>query len=356
MADVKDSGGGKDAKDEYDVYVMFAHEEDESPGYADQALELSRGLGLPTRTVPWGRVADVAKTVAASAPSALLLVLSRADSLVVRGPAAIRAAYNAAVSKHSRSKHAEGKRRNGKQPRGVVVAAGLPSLGWLGDVALRSAGREHLHQGVFAEGQRGVGPRRLVHADGGCLLGTAADVANLTAALHAKAAESGCPSLLPAAYKHWSDGGGEGLVPKLVLDADEFVACSTLRPEDDLVPLVDEQSGAQVVRARDALTRPCVVRAPHGGSLAAVLQALRLPFASPSIDDDEPAAAPPAAAVRCAVRWVWQAHAMEVGVAAALLLAVLVLLGMALSRCSGADSLPIAAAAPPAYYVVVRGG
>lgn len=321
------------------MWVLLAHEDDEPVRYGEQAATLCRGLGLPARAVSWQLVPGAAKEVAMRAPRSLLVIVGRADTLIVRGASALRAAFAEASAVGSGGggrgirggTGSTGGARNQPHQRGVLVAAGLPSLGWMGDAALRAATRPHLWSSLGGEGaeegttQKAVGPRGLRHADGACLLGGAADVANLLARLAARVGEGDAPSLPAAIQSYWATWQhGEALLPRIVLDAGEAVACTTLAPDEDLVPVIDERRGTPAIRTAAALTRPCLVRAPYGGSLAAVLHALRMPVHSSCTDTSQAAdPSPRAAAVAAALRQLWSTHQLEVALVGILLGAVL---------------------------------
>lgn len=332
--------------------MLLGYAEGDARGYADQALMLCRGLGLDARAVPWTNLTAATKDIATRAPNALVLVVGRADSLVVRGGAPLRAAYAAAAAKGGKAPSQVKVKAKAKAVRGVVVVAGLPSLGWVGDAALRAAGRNH----VLSAGSEGgdaapAGPRRLVHADGQCLLGKAADVANLAHALDNWVADGTAPCFAAAAYRYWASwqhDDAHALLPCAVLDDDEVAFCATLHPDDDVLPVIDEGTGAPAIRARVALTRPCVVRAPYGGNLAAVLQALALP----SRTDDggrgqEPAPTPASAAVAAACIRAWHTHTAEVAVLLAILAAVLVAVIAGVARWCALPSPTATEAAQP---------
>lgn len=352
------------------VWVLLAHDadadedegEDADEGFGEQALVLARSLGFEARVLPWTAVPAAAKDIAKS-PDALLLLLERGSSLVVRGPAAFRAAFWETAANATRgnrgSKGSKGNGGRGKGgERGIVLGAGLPSLGWAGDACLAAVGRNHLLSwGEEHEPPKkdAGGKRHLCHLDGGCLLGRAEDMANLTRALASRVTAGEAASLPAAAYRYWATWQHEpreAILPRLLLDGGEALVCATLSPDEDLVPVVHE--GAEVIYTRIALTRPCVVRAPHGGNLASVLQALRLPLPRSPLEGQASVADSAAKAVQAAAVQLWQTHALEVGVLAALLLAALCWLVAGIVRWTAAAPRPsfTPSMPAPAFYVV----
>jgi hypothetical protein len=273
------------------------------------------------RAVAWTSVKAATKEVATTTPDTLILIASRADSLVIRGASAIRAAFHAIV--------ADAQRRSSK--RSVVVAAGLPSLGFLGDAALRAVGNNSALSGVTTVPRAPVGVRKFVHADAGALLGKAADVANLVNALDAWVSDGALPCLSVALYRYWAMLQHEpehAVLPCVVLDTAEVAFCSTLQPEEDVIPIIDETTGTQAIRTRSAASRPCIVRTPHGGNLASVLQALHMPTTRAEVAGSEAASGnddPRYAAVRAACWNAWQSHMGELCVTAAIILTLVVL-------------------------------
>lgn len=284
-----------------DAYVLLVRGDDDRDGAGRAPCERA---GLPCREAGADEAARAATELAKQSPRSMLLVVGAGDTLVLRGGAALRAAFAAA----------------GGKP-GCVVVGGLPPLGLVADAALSGAARSQLFgPGEGRPARRGA--RRLPHPDGGVVLGLAPDVANLVAHAARQVTEGAAPDL-PAAVAAYAASGqwrpGNRVLPRAAVDHGEHVSCATLAPADDLIVVVDA-SGSPTVRARAAETRPCVVRAPFGGGLDAVARAASLP---PPGDQDG-GGDPRVAATKAALWRLWCTHQVEAAAAALLVAALLV--------------------------------
>lgn len=322
--------------------------------------DLCSALGLPLAVVDAPSELLAAVEAAADGYNGLILLLPARGSLVLRPPAAVAAAYAAAVRQPASIAAFAAAHKLVLSPRPYVLTPALPSFGWLGDAAADLAARDALLEATPPVPCFGGATLTARHIDGGCLLGPAPAVAALLRYLSRRAPRLPLATAV-ARYAHtWCRGADTADLPLVVADGTRTALAATL---DAASEAAASRSGG--VTLRDGGVRPCVLRAPHGGSLARVQAALGIDAEARSVPiggggggGGNETENREGAAVWAALGAAWRAHTHALVIAAcvlALLCASIVAATRAASRARAAArtrqlyAVAAAAAAAGAY-------